>query len=53
MLAEVGRILGHQQPSTTYRYVNTDHETAVRVAAALDRFNATEPETPTITESVN
>jgi integrase len=52
-LAEVGRILGHQQPTTTYRYVNADHETAIRAAAALDRFNAIGSETATVTETVN
>jgi integrase len=45
-LSEVGRILGHQQPSTTYRYVNADIETANRAAAALDRFNALPLEAP-------
>jgi integrase len=38
-LSEVGRILGHNQPITTYRYVNANVETARRAAAALDRFN--------------
>lgn len=39
-LSEVGRILGHTQPNTTYRYVNADIETARRAAAALDAFHA-------------
>ncbi len=39
-LSEVGRVLGHTQPSTTYRYVNANIETARRAAAALDAFNA-------------
>ena len=38
-LGEVGRVLGHTQPSTTYRYVNANYETARRAAAALDSFN--------------
>jgi integrase len=38
-LSEVGRVLGHQQPSTTYRYANLTQETAKRAAAALDLFN--------------
>jgi len=38
-LSEVGRILGHTQPSTTYRYVNANVETARRAAAVLDEFN--------------
>jgi integrase len=52
-LAEVGRILGHQQPTTTYRYVNADQQTAMRAAAALDRFHSLETQTATVTESVN
>jgi integrase len=39
-LSEVGRVLGHTQPSTTYRYVNANVETARRASAALDAFNA-------------
>mgnify|MGYP001447633776 CR=1 FL=1 len=39
-LAEVGRVLGHTQSNTTYRYVNANVETARRAAAALDEFNA-------------
>jgi integrase len=39
-LPEVGRVLGHTQPVTTYRYVNANIETARRAAAALDAFNA-------------
>lgn len=44
-LSEVGRVLGHTQANTTYRYVNANVETAKRAAAALDPFNAetTEP----------
>jgi integrase len=38
-LSEVGRVLGHTQPSTTYRYVNANVETARRAAAAMDAFN--------------
>jgi integrase len=38
-LPEVGRILGHQQPGTTYRYINADAATARRAAAVLDEFN--------------
>lgn len=37
-LAEIGRLLGHTQPQTTYRYVNADHETARRASDALDRM---------------
>ena len=39
-LAEVGRILGHSQPTTTYRYVNPDAATLRRAADALDTFHA-------------
>jgi integrase len=39
-LAEVGRVLGHTQPVTTYRYVNANVETARRAAAAIDAFNS-------------
>lgn len=54
-LAEVGRVLGHTQPSTTYRYVNANAETARRAAAALDSFNAevTTQEVQTAGETVN
>jgi integrase len=45
-LGEVGRILGHTQPSTTYRYVNANHETTRRAAAALDLFNNAGEEDP-------
>lgn len=37
-LSEVGRILGHTQANTTYRYVNANSETAYRAAKALDTF---------------
>ena len=37
-LAEVGRILGHSQPGTTYRYMNANIDTARRAANALDNF---------------
>src|SRR5260221_11685166 len=38
-LPQVGRILGHVQPSTTYRYVNADADTAKRAAMILDAQN--------------
>ncbi len=50
-LSEVGRILGHSQPSTTYRYVNADRETAQRAADALDRFNSLSETAPESTTS--
>jgi integrase len=40
-LAEVGKVLGHTTPNTTYRYyLNPNVETIKRAAAALDLFNA-------------
>ena len=39
-LSEVGRVLGHTQANTTYRYVNANVETARRAAAALNVFNS-------------
>ncbi|MDQ3919584.1 MAG: site-specific integrase [Acidobacteriota bacterium] len=39
-ISEVGRVLGHTQANTTYRYVNADAETARRAAEALDAFHA-------------
>jgi integrase len=41
-LSEVGRVLGHTQANTTYRYVNANVETARRAAAVLDQFNSKE-----------
>jgi len=52
-LSEVGRVLGHTLPSTTYRYVNANTETAKRAATALDGFNNAAAENPTNTELVN
>ena len=52
-LSEVGRVLGHTQPNTTYRYVNANVETAKRAAAALDAFNAETLETLTVPELVH
>jgi integrase len=39
--AEAGKIAGHSQPTTTYRYVNTDIEALNRVASVLDAYAAT------------
>lgn len=49
-LSEVGRMLGHTQANTTYRYVNANIETAKCAAAMLDDFNnpVIEGESPTI-----
>jgi integrase len=52
-LAEVGRILGHSQPTTTYRYVNPDGTTLQRAAEALDAFHAEQEKKETVSEMVN
>lgn len=52
-LSEVGRVLGHTQANTTYRYVNANVETAKRAAAALDAFNAEAALQPEPVEMVN
>jgi integrase len=52
-LSEVGRVLGHPQANTTYRYVNANIETAKRAAAALDAFNSETPQTVTAQELVH
>ncbi len=43
-LAEVGRVLGHTQPSTTFRYVNINADTARRAADLLNQFNKVIPD---------
>lgn len=53
-LQEVGRVLGHTLPSTTYRYVNANEETARRAAAVLDALNARAQEAAQVqSEAVN
>jgi len=37
-LQDVGRILGHTQAQTTYRYLNADEDTLRRAASALDSY---------------
>ncbi len=37
-MAEVARVLGHQQLSTTYRYTNADQSMLQRAAAIFDAF---------------
>jgi hypothetical protein len=51
-LPEVGRVLGHTQANTTYRYVNANIETTRRAAAALDAFNLEGLEQLTAAEAV-
>ncbi len=43
-LVEVGRVLGHTQPTTTYRYVNPDVEAARRAAMALEELSQKQKE---------
>lgn len=53
-LSEVGKILGHQQPQTTWRYVNANAETARRAADVLDALNAKAQESAEMqSEAVN
>jgi integrase len=51
-LTEVGRVLGHTQPQTTYRYTNLTSETAKRAASALESFGAAMATTESL-EAVN
>jgi integrase len=37
-LQMVGRLLGHSQPQTTYRYLSADSDTATQAAAIMDAF---------------
>lgn len=39
----VGRILGHTQVNTTYRYLTADNETAKQAASILESFQTPEP----------
>lgn len=43
-LSEVGRVLGHTQPTTTYRYTNLTVETARRAAEALNELHGSSVE---------
>lgn len=53
-LAEVGKVLGHTTPNTTYRYyLNPNLETVKRAAAALDSFNSEQQPTQEASEMVN
>jgi len=47
-LPEVGRVLGHTKPQTTYRYTNLTSETAQRAALALESFSANQPQVETL-----
>lgn len=54
-LQMVGRILGHTQPQTTYRYVSANTETASQAAAILEAFQTqgSEPQATTAPELIN
>ncbi len=49
----VGRILGHSQPQTTYRYLSADTEAAARAAAILESFQAQPCDPVEVIETVN
>lgn len=52
-LQMVGRILGHSQPQTTYRYVTADAETAAQAAAILEAFQIQTGKPVESSEAVN
>jgi integrase len=43
-LPEVGRILGHSEINTTYRYANADLDTVSRAGKAIDTFHREQEE---------
>jgi integrase len=49
----VGRILGHTQVNTTYRYLSANVETAQQAAAIFDALHTTTEATPEESEMVN
>jgi len=52
-LQMVGRILGHSQPQTTYRYLSADMETAAQAAAIFDALRASPDASLTANELIN
>jgi integrase len=42
----VGRILGHSQPQTTYRYLSADAEATAQAAAILEAFQTQQKPQP-------
>jgi integrase len=50
---EAGKIAGHTQPQTTYRYINTDADTLRRASHILDAYEDTFPEDAERGEFVN
>jgi integrase len=52
-LQMVGRILGHSQPQTTYRYLSTDAETTEQAATILEAFQTQTTKILEASERVN
>jgi integrase len=52
-LQMVGRILGHSQPQTTYRYLSADAETVAQAAAILSSFQLKNTNSADVPELVN
>ena len=52
-LQMVGRILGHSQPQTTYRYLSADAETTAQAAAILEAFQTQPVKSVETSEAVN
>jgi len=52
-LQMVGRILGHSQPQTTYRYLSADMETAAQAAAIFDALRVSHDASLVANELVN
>lgn len=52
--ADIARILGHQQTSTTFRYINADTDLLNRAKSALESYHVEKPEiAENLTESIN
>ena len=45
-LSEVGKLLGHREPRTTWRYANTDETTLMRAVDILHAFSCGEEGRP-------
>ncbi len=53
-VTEVGRVLGHSNPTTTYRYVNRTPEMVRRAGQVLEQFHAdTANELDTVAEHIH
>jgi hypothetical protein len=46
-LSDVGKLLGHREPRTTWRYANTDDTTLARAVEILHAFSSDAPQEPT------